>query len=461
MVKFSRRLWTWILKHSSRYHQPSPCSCRWCCLWADACIGLVETYYRWVFWRFKRALMKSSSQDNNQSAYAGLVMVTRALNPCGSIHQAVLCLEQLHQDHLALKALLSLHLDSDTNRFYLARLMSQNIPVETLQVTSCPNPPAAIHKLPKSLRRISQYFDAIHRHQPKTLHSWQDNTNIKIGLLGLLLGTPRIILSTSQLPPCHFQYYRPYMRAAYQLLLNDPRVDLVNNSEYGARAYEKWLGLAKGRIKVIRNAMPLNKDLVKNTKEAKILNRKNLGLSANTTVIGAVMRLSEEKQPLLWLQIAYFLHQRNPELEFLLIGDGPLRAEVEQMIENLGLSQIFHRVNETKDSLAAIASMDLMLFTPRTEGLANCLIEAQALGVPIVSTPFGGEAEAMLINQTGWLIDSKNPKLAAEQILELLASKEHLNRARHLGPPFVEENFDVNNGYRQYKTLYGDLGNVV
>lgn len=456
MVKRSRRIWTWILEHSSRYHQPAPCPCRWCCLWADACVALAESYYRWRFWLFIRALSKEQNKqiNNQKNKPNGLVMVTRALNPCGSIHQAVLLLEHIQHDKLPLKTLLCLHLDSDANRFYLARLMSQNIPVETLQVTSCPNPPKAFKKLPNSLKGISQYYDAINRHLPSVIHSWQDNTNIKMGLLGLLLGTPRIVLSTSQLPPCHFQYYRPFMRAAYQLLLKYPHVHMVNNSHYGARAYEAWLGLEKGRIRVIPNAFPFDQETLKKAEHSRSNTREEYGIPINAAVIGAVMRLSEEKQPLLWLQIAYFLHQRAPDLRFLLIGDGPLRSVVEHEIDHMGLSQVFHRINETKDSLAAIAAMDLMLFTPRAEGLANCLIEAQALGVPIVSTAFGGEAEAILIDQTGWIIEANNPKASADRILEILRSEQHLSRAKHLGPQFVKENFGVVHSYQQYAALY-------
>jgi glycosyltransferase involved in cell wall biosynthesis len=246
------------------------------------------------------------------------------------------------------------------------------------------------------------------------------------------------------------------MRAAYQLLLKHPHVHMVNNSHYGARAYETWLGLKKGRIRVIPNAFPFDQEILKKAEQARSHTREEYGIPVNAQVIGAVMRLSEEKQPLLWLQIAYFLHQRAPDLQFLLIGDGPLRSTVENEIDQLGLSQAFHRMSETKDSLAAIAAMDLMLFTPRAEGLANCLIEAQALGVPIVSSAFGGETEAMLIDQTGWIIEANNPKASADRILEILRSEQHLSRVKHLGPQFVKENFGVMQGYQQYTALYSD-----
>jgi glycosyltransferase involved in cell wall biosynthesis len=115
--------------------------------------------------------------------------------------------------------------------------------------------------------------------------------------------------------------------------------------------------------------------------------RAKLGIPADAPLIGGMLRFSEEKRPLLWLEVAAAVRRHLPQAHFLLIGDGVLRAEVEERAQRADLIDAIHPPGVEKDSLRAMADMDLFLLTSRVEGLPNVLVEAQAAGTPVVERP--------------------------------------------------------------------------
>lgn len=453
LIKLKTKIWQAILKNSSCFcpsRAERPRSAITCL--ADVLLWVAENVYRWHYWRFEQALRRSPASSSRKPR--GILMVTRSLNPCGSIRQAVLLLQQLSQHGDPLIGLLALHLDSDTNRFYLPTLLSQNIPVETLQPTSWGALVNTLRFLPNQLQPVRFLLDSIARHQPHTLHSWQDGTNVKIGIAGLILGIPRIVLSTSNVPPCHFLFYRPYMRAAYRLLCRHPSVVLVNNSEYGARAYEQWLHLPTGTVRVVRNCMDFDESQLQRAVANRLEYRRQIPLPVHCRLIGGVMRLTEEKRPLLWLAIAKALHTQDPQLHFLMIGDGPMRATTREYIEQQGLEGVVHVMPTEKQLIEALAAMDLLLLTSRATGLANAVIEAQAVSIPVALTQAGGALEAIIPNKTGWEIPADDPTAAATRLLNLLNDPNALAQAAQLGPQFVQQQFGVQHLLQQYLAIY-------
>src|SRR5207247_3851883 len=89
--------------------------------------------------------------------------------------------------------------------------------------------------------------------RPQIVHTWLDDINIKGGVAALLAGVPKIVVGTRSLAPNNFALFQPYMREGYRVLARSPNVCLLNNSEAGARDYERWIGIPKGSFKVVRN----------------------------------------------------------------------------------------------------------------------------------------------------------------------------------------------------------------
>jgi glycosyltransferase involved in cell wall biosynthesis len=294
--------------------------------------------------------------------------------------------------------------------------------------------------------------------RPEVVHVWQDQMNVVAGLAALLAGVPRIFLSCRSLSPTHFAFIQPYMRPIYRFLADSPNVRFLNNSEAGAKDYMRWLGLNSMNVVVVRNGFDLEHlPLPKKRAQLRDEYRERLGIPRDAFVVGVIMRISEEKRPLLWMQIAERLARRMPDVHFLVVGDGPMRAKTEAIARDI-LPGRAHFPGHERNAVMALAAMDLFLLTSRVEGLPNVLIEAQAVGVPPVAIDVGGAGEALIDEETGWLMRTSNADAIAEKILSLLADRERLANVSRNGPDFVARHFGRARMIRETVAAYGVIG---
>jgi glycosyltransferase involved in cell wall biosynthesis len=135
----------------------------------------------------------------------------------------------------------------------------------------------------------------------------------------------------------------------------------------------------------------------------RVLIRTRMGLPKDALVIGHVGRFSEQKNHDFIVQIAAETIKREPRSYFLLLGDGPLRAKIEERFRSHGIRDqvIFGGVRDDVASLM-LGAMDAFLFPSLTEGLPLALLEAQAAGLPcVISNVIAKESDAVprLINR--------------------------------------------------------------
>ena len=155
----------------------------------------------------------------------------------------------------------------------------------------------------------------------------------------------------------------------------------------------------------------------------------------DTLRVGMVARMNAHyKNHAGFLRIAAQIHQRMPDVEFLLVGDGPLRPELEQQAAALGLGDRAIFLGDRRDIPAVLASMDVAVLTSDSESLSNAILEAMAARLPVVAYNVGGNAE-LVNDQRGALITAKNENSFANAIHRLL-SDAHLRLAtRRQRPP--------------------------
>jgi glycosyltransferase involved in cell wall biosynthesis len=172
--------------------------------------------------------------------------------------------------------------------------------------------------------------------------------------------------------------------------------------------------------------------------------RHELGFADGTFVIGGAFRLSEEKRPLLWLEIAAKLAAVRPEFRFVIIGDGSMRQAMLEYASAHGLNGVLHMSGAVDDVGNWYRAMDMLMLTSRREGLANVLIEAQHFGVPVLAPDIGGIGETMIPGITGILLDADADADAfAAAALRIADDPEWRHAAGAAGPGFVHEAFKV------------------
>src|SRR5208282_5075325 len=146
-------------------------------------------------------------------------------------------------------------------------------------------------------------------------------------------------------------------------------------------------------------------------------------------------------------------HQRMPDAEFVLVGDGPLRRELENEASSLGLGASAIFLGDRQDMRAVLASLDVAVLTSDSESLSNVILEAMAAGLPVIAFSVGGNSEAVN-GQRGALVGAGNENAFANAIHRLL-SDAHLRE--HQGDNarrFVEETFSLERVRPRYEALY-------
>lgn len=261
---------------------------------------------------------------------------------------------------------------------------------------------------------------------------WQDGTCLFGALAALLAGAPTIHLVFRGLPPnIRKDRFREEYPELFQALAQVPGVYFVSNSRTAAEAYADWLGIPIVRFHVLYNGVP---DLAVNASPAD--EAKWEAFKASTTdateTIGGVFRLEPDKRPQLWIKLAALYLKRRPRARFVIVGDGRLHDNIVALAEELRVQDRLLLVGLSNHVGYWYSQMDASVLLSRYEGLPNVLIEAQLLGVPVISTPAGGAGECFVENETGHLLsDVEHPDMheacdKVESMIDLARTNQEL-----------------------------------
>lgn len=306
-------------------------------------------------------------------------------------------------------------------------------------------------------RTIILLFEQFRLLQPEVVHLWQDGIIAAGSVAAMLAGVPRVVTSIRNVVPLEndTRRARPYLAAVYQALEARPEVRLTANSAMGARDYEEKFGLIPGSIDVIRNGIDVGVLAERCGPEGRARVRASLGIAEDEPVLGAVFRLVPAKRPHRWLEVAARVAREQPKLRMLLVGEGPLRVELEGYAAELGIAERTHFAGRQSPVEPWIAAMDTMLLSSDVEGLPNVLMEAQALGVPVVTTDAGGAREAVEHGVTGLVVQDDSVEALAEACTLYLTSETLRARARSVAPAMIAERFGVERMAQETLAAFG------
>lgn len=319
--------------------------------------------------------------------------------------------------------------------------------------------------LPELVREVSPKNDLLalwklyrlfRAQQPAIVHTHSSKAGI-IGRMAAWLARVPVIVHTVHGWSFH-EHMSPRVRMAYILMERLSARLCAALIVVAQPDVEKGLNVGIGRpeqYRLIRSAIPL--DEFDPARHGRIEARRALGLPLDAPVLGNVGRFSAQKNPLDWVRAAAIVAQALPEARFLLVGDGPLRAEVEVAIAAAGLAERFILPGLRRDAGRMFAAMDVFMLTSLWEGLPRVIPQALAMGVPVVAYRADGTAEAIRPGETGCLCDPGDVQGMAASALALLSDESLRRRMAENGQAAVRQEFDLNAMIRQIEALYEEL----
>ena len=210
-----------------------------------------------------------------------------------------------------------------------------------------------------------------------------------------------------------------------------------------------------GQYHVIRSAIPLDKfDPATVDRDAV---RRELGLPPNAPVLGNVGRFSPQKNPLDWVRVAGEVGRALPDCHFLLVGDGPLRADAEAALVAEGIAERTVLTGLRRDVPRLLAAMDVFLLTSLWEGLPRVIPQAMSMQVPVVANRADGTVEAIAHGETGFLAAPGDLDALAQYCLTLLREPERRRALGERGRAFATREFDVREMVARIDRLYQEL----
>ena len=171
-------------------------------------------------------------------------------------------------------------------------------------------------------------------------------------------------------------------------------------------------------------------------------------------VIGYIGRLSPEKRIDLLLESFAQLLGAIPEANLCIAGDGNQKALLMEYAKNLGIKERIKFLGWLTNPLDFYNMIDIFVMTSASEGLPWTILEAAALGIPIVSTNSGGIYDVIKQGETGFLLDDMEPEHIAEAIISLLRNNSLARKMASSARDRIESHFNHAREMKDFLNLY-------
>ncbi len=321
--------------------------------------------------------------------------------------------------------------------------------------------PKAIQPL-QDLRAVWMLYKLIRRLNPDIVHTQTSKAGIIGRLAARLAGTP-IIIHTAHAFPFHAYVPTP-LRWAYVLIERWAAgwTDLLMVDTESVRADGLRLRIALDSDKIV--TVPMGVDLVKFSPSLKGPDnlRETLGLGLRDLVVGIVARLVPDKGLECFLRMAASIRAKRSDVMFLVVGDGPLRRDLERLAESFGIRNAVVFVGHRTDVPALMQAMDLFVLPTRREGFGVVFAEAMAMGKATVGSRIGPVAEVVEDGVTGYLALVDDADGFALRVLDLLNDETKRRAFGEAGRQRVEARFSkvrmceaIEQHYQRLLTLKG------
>jgi glycosyltransferase involved in cell wall biosynthesis len=184
---------------------------------------------------------------------------------------------------------------------------------------------------------------------------------------------------------------------------------------------------------------------------------REIGAESDSKLIGMIARLQPVKGHKFFIEAAARVITREPKAIFVIVGDGPLKSEIEEQAARLCIKERLRMLGDRTDVSRIVASLDLLVLASLHEGLPNAVMEAMSAGVPVVATSVGGTKELITEGETGYLIPPADAQALADRMTFALLNEADRMRLAASARQFISAEFGMRRMVESVEKLYGEL----
>jgi glycosyltransferase involved in cell wall biosynthesis len=231
---------------------------------------------------------------------------------------------------------------------------------------------------------------------------------------------------------------------------------LVAVSDRQRETIIRYHELDANRITTIHNGVQPNK--AREDGCTRIKQRQALGIPPDALVIGSVSVLSEQKGLTYFLQAAEMIHQRMPDVRFLVVGGGPLEQSLRSEAADRGIGEVVHFTGWRKDVTDLLCAFDIWVMSSLWEAMPVALLEAMAARLPIVATDVGQNGSIVPDQVAGLIVPPRDPSAIASSVMELIEKPARAAELAQAAFCRVEKDFTTARMIERYEALYATAG---
>ena len=302
---------------------------------------------------------------------------------------------------------------------------------------------------PKTAIRLGRIF---RREQADIVHAHQCAPWFYAALARLSFGRPKLLLEE------HGRLYpeaeKPVRRFINRWLVAPLTHRFVAVSEEVRDRLVRYEGLSHDRIEVVYNGASPAPAL---EAERRTTLRQHFGFEDDDFVIGTVGRLDPIKNlPMLIRSIAE-LHTEFARLRVLIVGDGPVRDELESSVQQYGLENVVRMAGFRSDARQLAACLETFVLCSFSEGTSMALLEAMAAGVPAVVTKVGGNPELIADELTGRVVPSDDTSALTAALRKNIDDRDSAIKMAAAARQRFDERFSFSAMLDRYRSFYTQM----
>ena len=280
--------------------------------------------------------------------------------------------------------------------------------------------------------------------------AWLYAPAIVAALMRGLTRTPVVMSGRRDLQP--HDRFGPLAGAVDRLVdrLTDAVVANSAAAEFALRSHHT----DPAKLRVINNGVELIEPLSVTERAAW---RRTMGAGDDDFVIGCVGNYRDMKRHDLLIDAFATLARDRSDLRLVLVGDGPMRPDMERQLTTLGLEDRVRLHGRELDPRPMYGAFDVVVQASRSEGLPNVLLEAAAAGRPIVATAAGSSGEVVIDGETGLLVPTEDLAALTGALRRAVEDPELRRRLGAAARVHVDATFGMARYVREFVDLYEEL----